>query len=406
VPGCSTCVLWPQFLPDGRHFLYTDNDTDDRRAGIFVGSLDSRFSRKIISTRSSTFFADAGYLLYVDHGALLERRFDPQQLAIAAEPTEIARDVAWNRSTGRGAFAASQSGIVVFRPVARSRLRWYSRTGAVLGEVGPVGEYDSFSVSPDGTRVAAALVDPRVGTPDLWLFDARGSGATRLTFDAGSESDPTWASDGRRLIYSAQVAGGPERVQSVEASSAVSRVIPGLNRAVFLGRTRQGVVVYIPDDSHPGIPGAHWLVRDDKLLPVEWPSELVHTMTGRVSPDDHWLAYGEPDVDSRVMRRALYVRALAAPGGRWQVASEGVDPRWRSDSRELFFLGADGLLRAASLSPQGPTAAPKVVLRVRMSGPSGLLGQAYDISPDGSSILAKVPAETTSLVVVVNAWTK
>src|SRR5262249_4282802 len=33
--------LWPYFLPDGRHFLYTIVSKTRRNGGIFVGSLDS-----------------------------------------------------------------------------------------------------------------------------------------------------------------------------------------------------------------------------------------------------------------------------------------------------------------------------------------------------------------------------
>lgn len=36
-----------------------------------------------------------------------------------------------------------------------------------------------------------------------------------------------------------------------------------------------------------------------------------------------------------------------APGGeRWQVSSGGVQPVWRQDGRELYYLGLDGALNA------------------------------------------------------------
>ena len=44
---------WPHFLPDGRHFLYHVRSTDARKSGIYLGSLDSKEVRFLMSAESN-----------------------------------------------------------------------------------------------------------------------------------------------------------------------------------------------------------------------------------------------------------------------------------------------------------------------------------------------------------------
>lgn len=52
--------------------------------------------------------------------------------------------------------------------------------------------------SPDGTRVAFSRLGTR-GVPQIWVMRADGSGATQLTTDGGSW--PTWSPDGNQIAY-------------------------------------------------------------------------------------------------------------------------------------------------------------------------------------------------------------
>ena len=73
------------------------------------------------------------------------------------------------RATGTFAYAGAT--------LRTGRLTWFDRSGTALGTVGPDGEHDyaDFRLSPDDTRLAASLVDPKLSVPDIWLFDlARG----------------------------------------------------------------------------------------------------------------------------------------------------------------------------------------------------------------------------------------
>jgi len=53
----------------------------------------------------------------------------------------------------------------------------------------------------------------------------------------------------------------------------------------------------------------------------------------------------------------VYVQSFPNPGGKRQVSiAGGVQPRWRPDGKELFFLGLDGKLMAVTVSGNSPLA--------------------------------------------------
>ena len=60
--------------------------------------------------------------------------------------------------------------------------------------------------TPYGRTLAAAMLDPRTGTQDLWLMDEEGH---RRAADGvrGFAGVPVWSADGKRLAYSHQAAG-------------------------------------------------------------------------------------------------------------------------------------------------------------------------------------------------------
>ena len=70
--------------------------------------------------------------------------------------------------------------------------------------------------------------------------------------------------------------------------------------------------------------------------------------TGRFSPDGRWLAYTSDDQG----RFEVSVQTFPASGGKWQVSTNGgIQPWWRSDGKELYYLSNDGKLMAVEVKP-------------------------------------------------------
>ena len=107
---------WPQFLPDGRHFLFHVQGGEPEHRGVYVGSLDGGTQRFLICSESSAVYASPGDLLYVDGDTLLGQAFDAAHLELRGEPFTIAEHV--GRSTGFN-IGASTSGTGMLAYAAR-----------------------------------------------------------------------------------------------------------------------------------------------------------------------------------------------------------------------------------------------------------------------------------------------
>jgi hypothetical protein len=93
------------------------------------------------------------------------------------------------------------------------------------------------------------------------------------------------------------------------------------------------------------------------------------------------------------------------PGAKWQVSTAGgVQPRWRRDGGEVFYLSG-GMLMAAAVNGRGATFEVGVVRPLFASRPIGI-GESYDVSADGQRILVNALVETAEqpVTLVVN-WT-
>jgi len=193
---------WPQFLPDGRHFLFNVQGGDPERRGTYVGSLDGGTQEFLARTGSSAAYASPGYLLYVDGDTLLGQTFDAARLELRGEPFTIAEHV--GRSTGFNVGAsASGTGMLAYAAAVlhRGRLTWFDRSGNSLNSVGVDGDYTDFRLSPNSQTLAVSLVDPKAWNPDIWLIDLARGGSSRFTFGTELSAAPVWSPDGARIVF-------------------------------------------------------------------------------------------------------------------------------------------------------------------------------------------------------------
>jgi len=97
---------WPVFLPDGNHFLYLAANFSGHLEydAIFLGSLDSRERRLLVSTGANAAYAEPGYLLYLrDDKTLVAQPFDRRRYVLSGEP-HFERRSAVYPSRGQGRF--------------------------------------------------------------------------------------------------------------------------------------------------------------------------------------------------------------------------------------------------------------------------------------------------------------
>ena len=82
---------WPQFLPDGRHFLFTARSGLADHRSVYVGALDEEPRHEIFRLDSAARYVAPGYLLFLDGDTLLAQSFDSGRLVLSGQPTPIRR---------------------------------------------------------------------------------------------------------------------------------------------------------------------------------------------------------------------------------------------------------------------------------------------------------------------------
>ncbi len=201
---------WPQFLPDGKHFLYVALSANPEHAGIYVGSLESNESRRLTGAYSSIGYI-SGYLLYVRGKTLLAHPFDSSRLELIGEPIPVVSGVGSAVGIGIAHFSVSESGVLAYHAhTADDALPvWLDRSGKRLGVLGPRGEYSPGNLSPDDERLAFNRSDPQFGVPDIWIADLSQGTTSRFTSHAAHDFSPVWSPDGMRLVFTSnRLAGG------------------------------------------------------------------------------------------------------------------------------------------------------------------------------------------------------
>jgi hypothetical protein len=75
---------WPQFLPDGRHYIFLVRSKRQENTGIFLGTIDSEGRRRLIDVHAQTVYAQShtgvGYLLFLRDSTLTGQQFDVTKL--------------------------------------------------------------------------------------------------------------------------------------------------------------------------------------------------------------------------------------------------------------------------------------------------------------------------------------
>ena len=408
--GCA----WPQFLPDGRHFLFLAMAAKPESSAIKVGEIGS-FDTRILATGnfSRMEFVRPGYMLFVKDRALMAQAFDARGLKFTGEPFPLMDDVAVGGGGSSNAdFSASENGVLVCRggvASAGSRLTWVDRAGKDLGAVGAPGDYGTLSLSPDGTKIATDIVATGGSAPDIWILDPSRDVTTRFTFDPANDVWPVWSPDGATVVFGSDRAGTFATFQKPSSGATEERLLARLDSDAgptdwsadgryialleYSGRTRWDIWV---------------LPTFGDRKPIPFAQTEFAEMEARFAPDGRWIAYSSNESS----RREVYLQPFPGPGGKLQVSTHGGrDPRWRRDGRELFFLEPDGKLMSVDVTPSAvlQLSTPRPLFNAPRPDETslGVYGGNYAVAPDGQRFLLRrqVQAPVLPATTVILNWT-
>jgi dipeptidyl aminopeptidase/acylaminoacyl peptidase len=256
-------------------------------------------------------------------------------------------------------------------------------------------------------------VDTDDGNADLWVVDLDTGITSRMTTHAAMDGDPAWAPDERSLVFTSYrsgpgtawlwdfVSGRESPYFDIAASAAVRPTSPAAATpptALAPARIPEGIAV---DDWTRD--GRYLVVRTfgqalylvptagDRVAQLMADTPYVEDQS-QVSPDGRWIAFNSDESG----RWEVYVARFPDVTDRRQVSSAGgVQPRWRRDSGELYYLSLDGVVMAAAVEAGGREnrlGAPRALFRTQVS-PSPNVPQ-YDVTADGQRFLVLEPARS------------
>jgi Tol biopolymer transport system component len=392
----------PHFLPDGKRLLFFNGAPGkDAKNGIYFIDTAAKEPALVAAENSEGRYVPPGYLVFVREWNLLAQRMDPQSLRLSGEAVPIAEMVQFNPVRWNGAFAFSDTGLLVYRGgggIPKARLTWFGQDGKELGVVGEPANFLELALSPDLRRTVATLWSG-TGVPELWLYDlARGVGS-RFTFSPEGASGPVWSPDGRQIAY----ANSENRifVKAADGANEPRAIldVAGANRQITQWTPDGAGLLFWSQDPKTGLDIYH--------LPVAagaTPRALLSTSAAErdalVSPDGRWLLYNSNESG----RREQYVVSYPSMGGKWQISTGGaLTGLWVEGGRRVLYIDLDGRILSVDVTAQAGNltiGAPRTVFGDRLANIAG------SITPDGSRALVAVPIEEAqqSNLVLVTDW--
>lgn len=350
---------WPQFLPDGEHFLFSGYDlhagSADQMHGIYLASWSSgrlNMSPKRILTNSNAVRyspANGGSVLFVRNDNVYAQHLDLAKARLDGDAQLLVEGVASGAMFGIPRFSVSNSGTLVWRPgrASLSQVTAFDRSGKMLDTTGPPDGWCDIELSPDERRFAASSL--RTDLAELYVLESGKSAATHLET---SKPDRTmglrahWMPGGDSLLYIENQPGpsgqslsylvqqsvgggghkdwglGPYWLDGISPDGRSLLAVAYEENIAIAQRTntKGTVTISFPPDSTP-----------PKSIPVS-------AFSARFSPDANWLVYHRTSGDGY----AVFVRPTEGNAAETQISlAEGAMPVWRADGKEILYLGDD-----------------------------------------------------------------
>jgi len=345
----------PDFLPDGRHFIYLRVSKIPENTGIYVGSLDDPPERQSEKLLLQTGFgaqyapspgSSTGRLLFLRDGTLMAQSFDPEKLTVIGDPSPIADQVGTGYETG---FYSVSQNTVVYRTLSsnpNSQFTWYDSQGKIIGTLGDPGYIVDPTISPDGTQIAYRKDSQDHSDKDIWLLNVARGTSTRFTFGGNWNDFPIWSPDGSEIVFASNRDGYFDLYERPANGAQDEAVLLGTkeNKAP-LSWSRDGkYLLYAVAQNITGGREDLWVLpMQGDRTPFPFSRTPFDQRDARFSPDGRWVAY----VSNESGLHEVYVREFAVPpaptesGEKWMISNGGGGyPAWRGDGKEIGYLGA------------------------------------------------------------------
>ena len=335
----ETGLRFPQFLPDGRHYLFTSVPPGpDGKFGLYVGSLDGSPARLLERIQGGALYCEPGWLLTTRDNILMAQRFDAGALRLRGEPVRLGDRPLLSQFSGSPTFSASRTGALAFvtLSIPPQRVFWLDLAGhetAIPGFVN--GLYYYVMVSPDDRRaVLGGASDDFNGV--VSILDLERGTVSRLSEPSEDVGSPVWSPDGQRVAYLDHSIGLTVRSLADGTTRQLLASDPSYKRLDEWSRDGRYLVV---ERLNATTKWDAWLVPvDGDSTPQVAVRSAANDEAPRLSPDGRWVAYTSDETGTL----EIYVSAVGSAGLKYQVTNGGGGPwYWSRDGKSLYFQRSD-----------------------------------------------------------------
>ena len=270
---------------------------------------------------------------------------------------------------------------------SEAQLTWVDRTGMEVGRLGAPADGGTMALSRDGSRVAFGWAGASGTNRAIWISDLNRNVSSRLTSNQDLQSDPAWSPNDDHIAFTITNAEGTIAYTMPSAGGVMTEIRRSKTAA-------SGIDDWSPD-------GRYLLYHESsQMLALELSGRresilVAETNGGRspdegnFSPDGRAVSYNSPETG----RDEVYVKTFPPTGQTWQLSNAGgVQPRWRRDGRELYYLAPDGtmmLVEITSPPPNLKASAPRPLFKTNINPLP--ITENYAVNADGSRFLIMDP---------------
>jgi serine/threonine protein kinase/Tol biopolymer transport system component len=397
---------FPQFLPDGKRFVFSSSLGTADTNGVFLASLDGGPPTRIVSSQGIGRFAPPATLLTLAQGALQAYDFDDKAGRIKGEPAIVTQG--FTSASSNSVFAVSNTGVLAYRIAAgqQRQLVWANRQGNALQPIGqPETDFiASPELSPDERSVAVFL--QRTGDNDIWTIELARNLAHRVTDGEPADAHPLWDPDGEHVVFFSRRFGKGSPTRQAITGGTAAALFSGDETGVALSWTRDRKYVLIRRNTPKSGGDLIAASTEGGQAPVIVAQSPHDETEGQFSPDGKWVALvandsGVPEV---------FVQSFPDGSRRTQVSTAGgTQVRWSYDGREIFYVSPAGKMCAVSVALDGPSPivkTPVELFQTHLATGTNVLGNKpqYAVARDGRFLLNNAIETPSAPITVAVNW--
>ncbi len=377
----------PQVLPSGDAVLFTiwRGALDRSEVGLLV--LETGEHRALMAGIHPR-YASTGHIVFSRDGALWIRPFDADSLDLGGEARQVLHRIGVDGFVGSALFDISDDGgtlaYLLDDVVQEKALVWVDRNGSSVATVGDPGLYEQINLSPDEKRVAIEVLDQETHSFDIWVLELTTGIMSRLTFDPANDRDPVWSPNGQSVAFTSTRSSEGDIFQKTLGDPGPPITLHTREGRILPEDWSSDYLIYMVDEIPFEI---HALSLTDGSVDPILVSRFV-VDEPHLSPDGNWIAY-ESFESSWISQ--IYIASFPDMNQRQVSRNGGVQPRWRGDGKELFFLSLDGNMMSVLPLESRP---PEKLFATGIDARPGI--DQYSVTSDGQRFLLAAPADPTT----------